>query len=172
MLEKVGERQRELEQQGFCRPLANEMAHLDAREERARTGKVVIKPSDREWFEDRMGAGCLYHLDFSYEDSTASDWWVLSHDIKGVSGKHRHQGGIALFVLDGRGKTYLDGDWVEWKKGDLILLPIKPGEVEHGHETIEGDARFIAFIHVPMWNAVGSQMVQTEDREDWDPVEN
>ena len=40
---------------------------------------------------------------------------------------HRHQGGLALFVLDGRGHTIVNGVTHDWEAGDLILLPVAPG---------------------------------------------
>src|SRR2546428_6458950 len=117
---------KELEDAGYSEPHASAIAYLNAREQRAKTGKVVIKASDRQWVSDRMSARILFYLDHCYEDSAVEDWRVFIHHIKGKSGKHRHQGGLALFVLDGKGATSFDAEIVEWERGDLILLPVKP----------------------------------------------
>ncbi len=59
-------------------------------------------------------------------DTAATDWTCFIHDVKRQSGKHRHQGGIQLFVLEGEGYTVVDGEKVNWEKWDLIVLPVKP----------------------------------------------
>ena len=43
------------------------------------------------------------------------------------SGKHRHQGGLVIYVLEGKGYSIVDGERKDWEKGDLVLLPMKPG---------------------------------------------
>ncbi|MDQ7909923.1 cupin domain-containing protein [Phytohabitans sp. ZYX-F-186] len=162
------EKQRELEEAGYSEPYARAMAVLAERDERARTGKVVIRQSDREWLTDRMAARCLYYLDHHYEDSANVDWRVFCHDIVTQSGGHRHQGGLALFVLEGRGATIMDGVRYDWEAGDLVLLPVKPDQVDHQHINLGGNAKWLAFIYSPMWQAVASTMVPTKDRPGWD----
>src|SRR5690242_9499378 len=65
--------------------------------------------------------------------SALNQWLVFQHDIHTHSGKHRHQGGLAIFVLEGEGYTEVDGVRIDWEAGDLILLPIKPDGCEHQH---------------------------------------
>ena len=68
------------------------------------TGQIVIKDSDREWELSRQGYLKWYILENEYPETVLNDWWVFVHDIKKVSGKHRHQGGLVLFILEGRGR--------------------------------------------------------------------
>jgi len=164
---QVRVRQKELEDAGYGPEHASVIAYLTARRERALTGKVVIKPSDRRWVADRMGAGALFYLDHCYDDSAVEDWRVFTHDIQTQSGKHVHQGGLVLFVLDGKGVTTYDGVRHEWEKGDLILLPIKPNGVEHQHFNLEGRAKWIAFWYRPVMDALATEWRLTEDRKGW-----
>lgn len=153
--------------QGFAQPYALAMAHLTVRDERSRTGDVVIKGKGREWLRDRMTVACRYYLDHFYEDSATQDWRVFAHNIVTQSGGHKHQGGLALFVLSGRGATIMDGVTYEWEKGDLVLLPVKPEQVDHQHIAYTEDATWLAFIYSPMWQAVASTLTPTKDRPGW-----
>ncbi len=49
-------------------------------------------------------------------DTVAEDSTYFIHEVKVHSGKHKHQGGIQLFVLDGEGYTVVDGKKMEWEK--------------------------------------------------------
>ena len=48
--------------------------------------------------------------------------------------------------------------------GDLLLLPIKPGGVEHQHFNLQPgqDCRWIAFSYMPFFDHVASEFTQTE----------
>jgi quercetin dioxygenase-like cupin family protein len=159
--------QHQLEEEGYAPAHASAIAHLTLRRERARNGKIVIKRTDREVVSDKMAARVLFYLDHCYEDSANEDWRVFIHEIKSKSGKHRHQGGLVLFVLDGKGATSFDGQLVEWEKGDLILFPVKPGGIDHQHFDLSGSAKWMAFWYSPVMDAVATQWQLTEEREDW-----
>ncbi len=65
-------------------------------------------------------------------------FWLLpaqarAKEIRAQSGKHRHQGGVAIHILEGRGYTVADGDRYDWQKGDLLTLPVKPDGVVFQH---------------------------------------
>ncbi|TAK69278.1 MAG: hypothetical protein EPO19_07475, partial [Betaproteobacteria bacterium] len=66
-------------------------------------GQIVVKDSDREWELNRQGHIKWYLLEKEYPETALQDWWVFIHDIKKVSGKHRHQGGLVLFIIEGHG---------------------------------------------------------------------
>lgn len=167
MEQRMLEKRRDMEQRGFCRPYAQAIVATQLREERARSGKVVVKAADREWWADRMGARAKYILDHCYEDTATDEWRVFIHDIQTQSGTHRHQGGLALFALEGKGATIMNGKKYEWEKGDLILLPVVPGEVEHQHINYSGNAKWIAFIYTPFWHATATTITTVTDRKGW-----
>ena len=132
--------------------------------ERQETGQVVVKPSDREFFITRQGR-LMYHLNPEIHKNTPlQDWRVFSHDLKTHSGKHRHQGGLVIYVITGKGYSVVDDERIDWQAGDLLLLPIKPGGVEHQHFNLEpgSDCRWIAFSYMPFFDHVASEFTQTE----------
>ena len=133
--------------------------------ERQETGQVVVKPSDREFFLTRQGR-LMYHLNPEIHKNTPlQDWRVFSHDLKTQSGKHRHQGGLVIYVLDGKGYSIVEGQRMDWEKGDLVLLPLNPSEVEHQHFNLDPDkpALWAAFIHIPIQEHLASDLQQTEN---------
>ena len=87
--------------------------------DRNRTGPVVIKSADREVFVSRQGRLQFYLNPFSFNETPLQQWQVFKHEIRTRSGKHRHQGGVIIYVLDGKGYSIVDGERIDWKKGDL-----------------------------------------------------
>jgi hypothetical protein len=137
--------------------------------ERARTGKIVIKANERPWYQCRQGLIKQYLSWHDMEDSAVTDWSCFVHDIKRHSGKHKHQGGFNLFVLEGEGITEVDDQTVEWEKWDLILLPVKPGGCVHKHyNKVEGKpAKWMAFKYNTFSQVLGSMFEQVENSPDY-----
>jgi hypothetical protein len=131
--------------------------------ERQRTGVVVVKSEDRPWQQARQGK-LKYHLIPSlYKDTVLQSWRVFSHEIVSQSGKHRHQGGVSIYVLEGRGYTIADGRRVDWEAGDLIVLPIKPNGVEHQHFNLsDKPSKWIAFVYLPLADSMALHLEQIE----------
>ena len=137
--------------------------------ERQETGQVVVKPSDREFFLTRQGR-LMYHLNPEIHKNTPlQDWRVFSHDLKTHSGKHRHQGGLVIYVLEGKGYSVVEGERKDWEKGDLVLLPMKPGGVEHQHFNADPSkpAIWAAFINIPIQEYLASDLKQEEVSPDF-----
>lgn len=149
-------------------------ALYDAREEytkRQTESPLVIKGKSKEWELCRQGHIRWYLNPYVDNQVALQDWLVFIHDIKTHSGKHRHQGGLVLFVLEGKGATTCDDITVEWEKGDIILLPLKgDGGVTHQHFNREPGkpAKWLAFINVPFWNESGSELVQRSVDPEWE----
>jgi hypothetical protein len=138
--------------------------------ERGATGKIVIDgETGRTWEQGPMGRMYRYLHEGLYDDSALANWWVFKQDIRKHSGAHRHQGGLIIYVIDGKGYTVIDGVREEWEAGDLLLLPLKADGVEHQHfNAVEGqECHWIAFIWLPFWDALLSTMELTEDHPDW-----
>ena len=145
---------------GYDRNYARTHAILN----RSRTGKVLVRLEDRPEEMTRQGR-IRYYLNPTLSDTVLKDWNVFTHELRSHSGKHRHQGGLAIFVLEGKGYTVVDGRRCDWESGDLILLPIQPGGVEHQHFNLNGDqpSRWTAFIYKPFHDEVAHEMEQRED---------
>lgn len=143
----------------------SEYAHQRSIRERAYSGKILVRASERQWQQSRQGLLKYYLSRASLDDTALKDWIVFVHEIHTHSGKHTHQGGLAIYVLDGEGYTVVDGVRHDWMKGDLLLLPIKPGGCEHQHFNLSPNkpARWLALIYKPLHDEVASGMEQREE---------
>ena len=64
------------------------------------------------------------------------------------------------------GATWVvDGERFDWSKGDLLLLPLRPGGVEHQHFNLEEGkgCRWIAFSYQPVSIHVASELTQLKE---------
>ena len=158
--EMLKSKELEARQVHFYEDIFNQNA---AKRERASTGRIVIKGPELPWEKSRQ-AILKYYLHPSITDTAVDGWLLFIQDIRSRSGKHRHQGGLAIYVLEGTGWTTVDGVRHDWEAGDLILLPIKPRGVEHQHFNAEPGApcKWLALVRIPWDDAVGNEMEQTE----------
>jgi mannose-6-phosphate isomerase-like protein (cupin superfamily) len=133
-------------------------------DERQNTGPIVIRPSDREYQITRQGRMFYYLNAQAFKETPLHDWRVFTQDIKTHSGKHRHQGGFVIYVIEGRGYSIVDGERVDWEEGDLFLLPIKPNGIEHQHFNTDPSkgCRWIAFCYMPIFDHLASEFTQME----------
>ncbi len=131
--------------------------------ERQMTGRIVLTEEDCPQTLTRQGRLRMY-LDLTVKDTPLQDWVVFTHEVRTYSGKHRHQGGLVIYVIDGRGYSVVDGERIDWEKGDLVLLPLREKGVEHQHFNLDPEhpALWMAFIHLPTKEYVASEMTQTE----------
>ena len=114
--------------------------------ERNLTGPVVIRGEDRQWYQTRQGK-LRYYLDpVTFKDTPLQHWRVFIHDIRTRSGKHRHQGGQVMMILEGQGYTLIDGVKHPWKAGDVVNLPLRADGiiVQHFNTDPAQPARFVA----------------------------
>lgn len=136
---------------------------------RQRTGKLVIRSEERPWEQNRQGLLRWYLLEGIEEEAVLRGWNVFVHRIHTQGGKHVHQGGTVIFVLEGKGYSIVDGKRFDWEAGDLIMLPIKPGGVEHQHFNLDPkqDVKWIAFSFRPFKEYLASTITQREDSPDY-----
>src|SRR3972149_3250126 len=160
-----GEKSRERERPPLTEnPYEMNMRKRRERADRNRTGPVVIKPSEREVFVARQGRLMFYLNPYAYNDTPLQQWQVFKHEIRTRSGKHRHQGGVIIYVLDGKGYSIVDGERVDWKTGDLGLLAMKPGEVVHQHFNDRPEPSvWVAFYSIPIIEHIAAEMEQMEE---------
>ena len=150
-------------------PYESVMRHRKAMKERNQNGPVVLRADDRPYFQARQGKLRFFLDPVSFKDTPLQQWRVFTHEIRTKSGRHVHQGGLVIYVVDGTGYSIVDGERVDWKKGDLVLLPLKPGGVEHQHFNLDPakPAVWAAFIHVPMQEFLASDLEQKETSPDF-----
>jgi len=136
--------------------------------EKQLTGRLLVRSTDRD-FEASRQALLKRYVTFEFTPEVASiNWSVFLNDVKQHSGRHRHQGGLVLFVIEGSGSTDIDGTLYKWKRGDLITLPIRPGGVEHQHfnDHAGKDCRWVAFYYKPFEDWVCHTMTHIQDHTD------
>jgi hypothetical protein len=167
MVERIGERKKETEPEETLYDLSYRLTNEAARAREQ--GKVIIKGKDIPFQQSRQALLRFLLHQKDWPNVAAPCWVVFINRIKTHSGRHTHQGGLAIYVLEGKGYTIVDGIRYDWKKDDLILLPIKPGGVEHQHfnEDPNVPCEWIAFVFEPMHEAAASRMEQKEEHPDW-----
>lgn len=154
-------------------PYDQVVAMLEERNRRSETGRIVIKAKDRPRTQSRQDFTRRYVYPVSGEgvvdDTALQDWMVFAQLIRTMSGKHTHQGGLCLHVLKGKGHTTLGDERVDWKEGDLVLLPVVPGGIEHQHfnDDPDGPSEWLATIHMPFWNVLSSELRQISNSPDY-----
>ena len=145
------------------------------RRHRALEGRIVMRRDEMVLEQNRQGL-IRWFLN-SQEDpddvtaESATDCWdVFTHDIRTNSGMHRHQGGLVIYVVSGKGHTVVENTRVDWEAGDLLLLPIQPGGVAHQHFNDEDGSepvQWVALIYRPMHDAMGAFLEQIVESPDF-----
>lgn len=132
--------------------------------EREKNGRVLIRGDEIEYQQSRQGFLKYYLVPF-IEDTAVSSWAVFEHLIKNQSGRHRHQGGIIIYVLEGHGRTETDDVILEWKAGDLLLLPIKPEGSSHQHWNMDASkgCRWVAFRDMLVARTIANAVDQVSE---------
>jgi gentisate 1,2-dioxygenase len=133
--------------------------------EKQLTGKLLVRSSERD-FEASRQALLKRYVTFEFTPEVASvNWSVFLNDVQQHSGRHKHQGGLVLFVIEGSGSTDIDGTRHTWRRGDLITLPIRPGGVEHQHfnDNPGQPCRWVAFYYKPFEDWVCHTMTHIQD---------
>ena len=138
------------------------------RGQQARTGQVVYRGKDLPWEQGRQ-ARLKWYFHPMRKEAAVSNWLFFVQDIKTHSGRHRHQGGLALYVVEGVGWTTVNGVRHDWEEGDLILLPTMPHGVEHQHFNANpgSPCKWLAIIYDPYAQAMSSELDQKEVSPDW-----
>jgi len=168
-MEREKIREREPEQQDRGEDYEKTLNLYAQERDRAQTGKIVIRARDIPWRQNRQALVKTFLSSHGISDTAATNWICFIHDIKVHSGKHRHQGGIQLFILEGEGSTTVDGDKFDWEKWDLVILPVKPRGCEHQHfnKTPGKTAKWMAFQYDPFNKPLGNMFEQVENAPDW-----
>jgi gentisate 1,2-dioxygenase len=135
---------------------------------RADNGKVYLRAKDLPWERNRH-AVLRYYLHPLIKDTALHSMQVFEHVITQHGGMHRHQGGVVIYVIEGKGYTTVDGERLDWEAGDLILLPMKPGGINHQHFNLEHakPSRWLAFISNAFREHTGYEIVQVEESPEW-----
>ncbi|MBI4330550.1 MAG: cupin domain-containing protein [Chloroflexi bacterium] len=167
MVERITEKKREPEPRETDYDLRMRLQN-DAVRKRVE-GKVIIKGKERPWQQNRQSLSRHLTSQLEWDTVGAPGWNIFIQNIKKHSGRHTHQGGVVIFVLEGKGYSVVEGARFDWEEDDLIVLPIKPGGCEHQHfnEDIQNPAVWIAFRFRPITDAVDMIRTQQGEHPDW-----
>lgn len=166
MIEKEIQREKEAEAPALTH-YDESTQRLRSINERARKGIRVIRGKSKPWEINRQG---IIHRYASIEDAELpnNNWTIFCHEVRQHSGRHRHPGGMNLFVVKGKGYTLVDGKKFDWSEGDLILLPLENGGVEHQHFNSDGSpSRWICLRHRTISDTTGHYHEQKENFMLW-----
>lgn len=135
--------------------------------DRQKSGKLLIRGDERQFQVSRQGI-LKYYLNAVFTDTALSSWSVFEHLIKRQSGRHRHQGGIIIYVLEGNGMTETAGEVLEWQAGDLLLLPIQRGGTTHQHwnKDVSKGCRWVAFRDLLVGRCIANIIDQVSEMPD------
>ncbi len=138
--------------------------HYEGKAERQKTGEVLISGDKRDYQQSRQGF-LKYYMNPIFNDTALSSWAIFEHRVKKQSGRHRHQGGIIIYVLEGRGLTETDDVVIEWQEGDLLLLPIKPRGSTHQHWNLDESkgCRWVAFRDLMVGETIANTIDQVSE---------
>ena len=69
-----------------------------------------------------------------------------------------------IYILEGKGYSIVDGERIDWKKSDLLLLPVRPGGVEHQHFNADPGAtcQWLAFVHMQIMDHLAMELQQVD----------
>src|SRR5579871_5130288 len=119
MADQVRTRERETEAAGdqtrFYEP--QDMAYALKEIERAARGRIVIHARERMWDLGRQAKTkhFLSPLELELEDTATHHWEVFMQVMPERSGRHRHQGGLVIFVLEGKGHSIVENVRHDWE---------------------------------------------------------
>lgn len=167
MVERVVERGREPEPQELIYDILYKWR--EARVQGMRDATVVIKGWGIPWEQNRQGLIRMYQHVPLWPERGIPYWNVFIHQIKRHSGKHKHKGGVIIYVLEGKGYTVVNGVRWDWQAGDVLILPVNPEGNEHQHFNADPNkpAFWAAFYWQPFYEAVGMYITQKEASPDW-----
>jgi hypothetical protein len=132
-------------------------------------GQVVIKGKNIPFTQGRQALHKGYMHPFNWHTLAAPDWLVFIQRVITHSGQHVHQGGLGIFVLEGKGYTVVDGVRYDWEEGDLIILPIKAGGCEHQHFNLDPDkpSEWMAIQYNRAKDVIEDEVIQKIDHPDF-----
>ncbi len=136
--------------------------------DRQKNGDLLIRADKHDYQASRQGF-LKYYMTALTTDTAVSSWCVFEQLIKKQSGRHRHQGGIIIYAIEGEGSTHVNGEVLEWKAGDLLLLPIVPGGCVHQHwnRDVSKGCRWVAFEDLMLCQYTAKTMEQVTEMPDF-----
>src|SRR5581483_9182121 len=102
------------------------LALRDQQREQMKGGLQVVKEKDLPLETNRQGQ-MRWYMHPNIKDLVVNMMMVFQQEIPpgSRSGRLKFQGGQIMMILDGQGYTAIDGVKHNWKKGDVLNLPLR-----------------------------------------------
>ena len=123
------------------------IALRDRQREETKGALQVVKEKDLPLETNSMGQ-MRWYLHPNLKDTVVNVMMVYQQEIPpgSRSGRLKFQGGQVIMILDGQGYTSIDGVKHNWKKGDVLNLPLRDDGiiVQHFNTDTKETAKFLA----------------------------
>lgn len=123
------------------------LALRDRQRAERKGGMQVLKRRDLPPELNRQGI-MRWYMHPEITDTVLSTYLCFEQEIPpgSRSGRLKFQGGQVIYVIAGRGHTFVDGVKHPWAAGDVINLPLRRGGivVQHVNDDPNAAARFLA----------------------------
>ena len=110
-------------------------------------GMQVLKRRDLPLETNRQGL-MRWYMHPEIKDTVLSTYLCFEQELPpgSRSGRLKFQGGQVIYVIAGRGHTFVDGVKQPWAAGDVINLPLRRGGivVQHVNDDDALTAKFLA----------------------------
>ncbi len=110
-------------------------------------GSILIKSAKANFEAHPKFEGVDIAKLLTSEDNAGLSVSILKISPGSSASVHLHEKELdSIYILRGRGKAYVNGEWVEISEGDYILVP--PGE-KHGIENSSKEELVLLATHSP-----------------------
>ena len=109
--------------------------------DRSFRGQVVVRGKGNPWALERQGLVRNYLMPSRYTgepvDTALDGWIVFVQQVRQHSGRHQHQGGLVIYILQGEGHSIIDGERHDWEAEDVLNVPIRANGVAVQHVNLD-----------------------------------
>ncbi|MDE3100712.1 MAG: cupin domain-containing protein [Chloroflexota bacterium] len=122
---------------------------------RGRTGPVIMHTKDLEPGRDGTAGDSALISEPEVLGSLVQTMAMALNVIppKQATGRHRHNSEHLLYVLQGHGRTEVEGSIYEWGEGDVIATPMRAWH-QHFNDDPEIPVRYIGINNTPLLRAM------------------
>ncbi|MFN2460649.1 MAG: cupin domain-containing protein [Candidatus Velthaea sp.] len=104
-------------------PYTRRLRRLNEYQQEYRAGRIFVDYDDLTLLVNPKGTRSTFLLDEFIGNKTSGLTLAMFQMAPGKwQKKHRHGGEAWLYALEGRGHSELDGERVDWKAGDLVVV--------------------------------------------------
>ena len=127
--------------------LYDELIKLRDQERERRKNSILVVEGDELPWEINPQGKMKWYLHPAIDDTVIQNLIVYLQEIPpgSFSGKLKCQGGIVVFILQGKGHTVIDDVSFAWEAEDVVQLPIRPNGIifQHFNDDLKHAAQIL-----------------------------